>query len=164
MGGNAFLVTGNEKADRAGQLGSLCAGGNEARNRTLHVDRAAAMQQRAAHFGGEGIAGPALARRYDVEMAGKGDVAAGAIVAQRDQIFDRAVCAFAGDEAVDRKAQRFQRGLQRIEHRAGGGGDGGASDQLLGEGDGIGHVRGSAHAPAIAKDARLCQRSQHAQD
>ena len=65
-------------------------GGDEGGDRALHVDRAAAVEQVAAYFGSEGVGGPALAGRHDVEVPGEGEVAS-AGTARGQQIFDRAV-------------------------------------------------------------------------
>ena len=98
-------------------IGGLGAGGDEGGDPALHVDRAAAVEQAAAHLGRERVARPALARRHHVEMAGEGEMRrAGA--ARREQILDRPVRRLAGDEAVDREAERRQRRLEHVEHRA----------------------------------------------
>src|SRR3546814_10631340 len=64
----------------------------------------------------------------------------------RERIFDRPVGLDPVDEPLDRKAQRHQRGLDRVEHGAGGGGDARRGDQRLGELDG---VDGMGHAAPL---------------
>ena len=49
-------------------------GGDHGRNRALHVDRAAPIEQFAAHFRFECAADPAFAGRDDVEVPGKSQV------------------------------------------------------------------------------------------
>ncbi len=70
----AFFVTGDDKADRARFDRHIGDGGDHRRNRALHVDRAAPVQQFTAHFGGERIGCPAISRRHHIQMPGKGKV------------------------------------------------------------------------------------------
>src|SRR3546814_2544094 len=51
----AFFIAGNDTADRAGQFGCAGEGGDEAGDAALHVDRAAAVEQRAFLRGFERI-------------------------------------------------------------------------------------------------------------
>src|SRR3546814_8054359 len=61
------------------------------------------------------------------------------------------------DEALDRKAERGQRRLQHIEHRAGRGGDAGRGDQRLRKVervDAVGHA--ASLTPSRRVKSRLC--------
>ena len=79
--------------------------------------------------GRERIGAPALARRDDVEMAGEAEMRR-ARAADRDQILDRPVGRLADHEAVDGEAERLERCLEHVEHRAGRGRDAGTGDEL----------------------------------
>src|SRR3546814_7224020 len=62
-----------------------------------------------------------------------------------------------GEEALDRKAERGQRRLQHIEHRAGRGGDAGRGDQRLRKVervDAVGHA--ASLTPSRLVKSRLC--------
>jgi hypothetical protein len=142
----AFLVAGDHEADRAGLGRHLGGRGNHRRDRALHVDRAAPVEQRAAPLGQERSAGPALPRRDDIEMPGESEMArALRPPADREQVFDRTVGRLAGNRAVHREAQRREAGLEAVEHQPGCRGDAGAGDQRFGQRDGIG---GLGHAAA----------------
>ena len=152
MDRRAFLVAGDDQAEHAGIGGDALRGGDETGDRALHVDRAAPVQQVAADLGGEGAAMPALAGRDDVEMAGKAEMAP-AVAADRgargEQVFDRAAVFGIGivaavDEAGDGKPRRAQHRFDRVEHRAGRGGDAFGGDQPGGEVDRVGG-RGRIH-------------------
>ncbi len=90
---------------------------DERSDRALHVDRAAAVEQAATHFGLERAAGPASARRHDIEMAGK---------AKCGRLRPRTASRFstgpsgrlADDEAIDMEAKRDQRGFEYVEYAA----------------------------------------------
>src|SRR3990167_8132999 len=101
MNGRAFLITGDDQADRAGQVvGQIVQRRDEGGDRALHVHRAAAVEQVAALFGNERVAGPARPRWHDVEMPGKGEMPAAARGAPSEEIFDRTVRRIAGDETI----------------------------------------------------------------
>jgi hypothetical protein len=67
-------------------------------------------------------------------MAGKGEMRR-ALAAAGEQILDRPVRRLAGDEAMDLEAERPERLLEHVEHRAGRRRDAGAGDQPAGEVD-----------------------------
>ena len=115
-GRRPFLVAGDDQADRMIMAGAG-GGGDEGGDRALHVHRAAAVQPAVPHLAGPGRAGPALAGRHHVEMAGKGEVRAPAS-SHRQQVLDRPVRRGTHDEAVDGEADRGQRRRQYVEHRA----------------------------------------------
>src|SRR5690606_34910118 len=104
----AFLVAGYDHAERAGLARNLRRRRDHRRHRALHVDRAAPVEQVAAHLGREGAAGPALARRDHVEMPGEGEMArALGSAADGEAVLDRAALAFvAPDEAVALEPER----------------------------------------------------------
>ncbi len=147
----AFLVAGDDQADRAGQ--GVCARhcSDEGRDRAFHVDRAAPVEQVAMAGGREGVARPALARRHDIDMAGKGEVPARPGRLHRQQVLDRRVLAFSVEEARDREAERRQHGLEAIEHRARRRRHRRTGDQRLGKRHGIGEVERIGHRAALAK-------------
>ncbi len=150
----AFFIAGNQETDRAGSGGDRRGGRNHGRDRTLHIDRAAPEQQVAAAFGRKRRAGPPLARRHDVEMPGKGEMAAARRpLTHRNQVFDRAIGRLTGYKAMHRKAQRRQLRLHFGKHRARRRGHAVAGHQPFGQNHGIGHatsnfsiVHGSAAA------------------
>ena len=74
----------------AGGVGVGQAPADEGGDRPLHVDRAAAIEKIALDFRDEGIGPPALARRHDVAMPGKGEMRR-TLPADREQILDRPV-------------------------------------------------------------------------
>ncbi len=128
----AFFVAGDDQADRACVRRNLVQSGNKGRDAALHIDRAAPVQQVAANFGHERVAVPAIAGRNDIDMAGKGEMAA-LCFTDREQIFDRRamrriVVAFARNEPLDGETQRQEHRLKRVEHCAGRGRDAFAGD------------------------------------
>ena len=72
----AFLVAGDDEADRPCLDWDIGHRRNHRRDGALHVDRAASVEQFTAHFGIESPARPALARWHHVQVPGKGEVAA----------------------------------------------------------------------------------------
>ena len=60
--------------------------------------------------------------------------------AHRNEVLNRTSGIVAADKAVDGKAERGQRGLKHVKHRAAGGGNAGNGDERLGESDGIDHA------------------------
>ena len=140
----AFLVAGDDEADRAGLGRHLGNRVDHTGDRALHVDRAAAIKQVAAHFWVERLAGPAATRRHHVEMAGKGEVLrAFGPAADREEVlhrrFGRARRAFSTGEPRHLEAERSQHRFHRIEHRAGGRSNAGRGHQPLGEIENLGH-------------------------
>ena len=130
----AFLVAGDDEADRAGRLRNFGDSGDHRRNRPLHIDRAAPVQQRAAPLGEEGPRSPALAGRDDIDVAGKGEMAAAfGPFADGKEVFHRPVGRLAGDRAVHGKAERGEARFKAIEHQARGRRDAGAGDQRFGQ-------------------------------
>src|SRR3546814_11870214 len=69
-------------------------------DRPLHVAHAAPIKQAALDSRGERIGRPAIARRHDIAMAGKGEMRP-ALAAHREQILDRAIGWSARAEAVN---------------------------------------------------------------
>jgi hypothetical protein len=162
----AFLIAGDDQADRAGQIvGQAVQRRDIGGDRALHVHRAAAIEQVPANFRLERVAGPAISGRHHVQMPGEGEMGAGAGGPPRQQIFDRAIGGFAGHEAVDGEAQRFQHRFHRREYFARGRGDGRSGEQPLGEGNGVCLRAGHDHGLGLAKEGGFCQREEcHAPD
>ena len=129
-----FFVAGYDEADRASNLRHLGDRADHRRDRALHINRAAPIEQTAAQLGRKRCAGPAFAGGHDIDVSRESEMAAaGRTVADREQIFDRSVRRFTGMEPVHRKTQRFELTLQTIEHQPRSGGDAGASDQRFGQ-------------------------------
>ena len=79
--GRAFLIARDQQAERAGKRAAAAAkeagrGGDKARDRPLHVGRAAPIKRLIHDLGGEGIDAPALARAHghDVGVPGEAKV------------------------------------------------------------------------------------------
>ena len=141
--GRSFLVTGDDETDRAGFLRNGGHRGDHRRDRTLHVDRAPAIKQFTPHFGGESTGGPAFARRNDIKVAGKAEVAAASRSRpDREKVLDRTVRCFARQKAVHCKAQRCQLAFQAVEHQARRRGDARRGHQRLGQGQHGGQIHG----------------------
>ena len=149
--GIALLVAGDEQAERArlGICPGACDGGDKGGDGALHVHRAASIEQLSAPLRAEGVAGPALAWRHHVEMAGEGDMFARAARAHRQQILDRGILAVPIEEALHCETKRDEHRLQAIEHSARRRRDGGAGDQRLGERDRIGEGGRGNHRAAL---------------
>ena len=74
VGGDAFLVAGDQQADRAARRAGfevLRGRGDERGDGALHVAGAAAVQDAVAHFRGERVAAPAAARRRAPRRCGR---------------------------------------------------------------------------------------------
>src|SRR3546814_5081185 len=70
--GRAFLIAGDDQADRAGQVfGQVVQGRDIGGDGALHVDGSAPVEQLAANLRPEGIARPAIARRDHVQKIGR---------------------------------------------------------------------------------------------
>ncbi len=137
--GGAFLVAGDEEGDGAlvaGMSGhETLAGGHHGGQAALHVGGATTVEHAVAFRGHEGIGLPAFpwTRGHHVGVAGEG---------QQGRLFATPcpeVIDFTEAQPLDLKAD----GLQAPDHGllAAGilRGDGGAGDQVLGEGEGVGH-------------------------
>ena len=135
--GRAFLVAGDDEADGAAFGRDVRDRRRHGSNGAFHVHGAAAEQQVATgclpHFGRERAAGPSLTRRYDIEVAREGEVArSGRAVADGEQVLDRTVRLFPGNEAMDGKAVRLQQPCHRVEYIAQSGRDAWRCHQRLG--------------------------------
>ena len=142
-----FLVPGDDEADRACVRLDIRGGCDHRGDRAFHVDRAAPVEQVSAHFRLECIAVPAIARRDDIKVPGKGDLPRSfGTAADGEQVLDRcfgrALLAFSARKAVNLEAQRFEHGLHRVEHLTSGGCHAGRGHQPLRI------VQRIAHAPS----------------
>jgi hypothetical protein len=137
--GGAFLVAGDDQADDTGIVGNIAQRGDKGGDAALHVDCTAAVEQIAFHYRFERFARPAFTGRHNVQMPGKGEMAA-AFSTDRKQVFHRPamrrigiVCA--RDEPFDGEAQWQQHRLHRVKHAAACGRDAFAGDQAPGIGE-----------------------------
>ena len=130
-------------------------GGDEAGDRALHVDRAAAVDVAIDDLGGErlGTPGRNVARRHDVGVAGERDVGAGAAEAGVE-VGDRRGARRLEGQAVAAKAEARERALDDVERPGVLGRDARAADQGLGERDRVGqldHARSSSLIEVLAR-------------
>ena len=147
----AFLVPGDDQADRARIDRDPGHGGDEGRDGAFHIDRAAPVEQAAAFLRAERIALPAGAGRHDIQMPCEGEMPT-APAARRQQVFDRTIRRFADDEAIDLEPERQERRFQRVEHRRAGRRDALTVDQRLGQRNRIGQgraIHGRRHCPSL---------------
>src|SRR3546814_1010708 len=72
--GGAFLVAGDDEAERARMMGNLGTGGDEGGDGALHVDGAAPIEEIAAYLGREGVGRPAVTGGDHIDMAGEGEM------------------------------------------------------------------------------------------
>jgi hypothetical protein len=84
----AFLVAGDDQADDTGIVGNIAQRGDKGGDAALHVDCTAAVEQIAFHYRFERFARPAFTGRHNVQMPGKGEMAA-AFSTDRKQVFHR---------------------------------------------------------------------------
>ena len=143
---DAFLVAGDEERDRALRLAAVGCEIVErrcdlARDRALHVDRAAAVEHVARDLARERRMRPLrlIARRHHVGVAGQHQMRRRGADA-RVEILDRVGAGLLEGDAMHREARALEHRLDdgeraalRRRHR-------GAADQIACEGDRIGHV------------------------
>ena len=146
VGGRAFLVAGDEQADRAGAGGGGGDGGDEGGDGALHVAGAAAEQHAVADFTAEGIGGPGpLPFRHHVGVPGKTQMRPG-LAAAGEQVGRGAE-----RQAPDAEAERLQRASQHVLRAAIGGRDRAAADQRLGERGRVHQSRSSSLTEVLAR-------------
>ncbi|VXD02960.1 hypothetical protein SPHINGO8AM_80288 [Sphingomonas sp. 8AM] len=142
----AFLVAGDDEGQPAGVCRHARRGGDEGRNRALHVDRTAPDQQAVPQVRREGIGTPPVAGRHDIDVSGKGEMRS-LRTAGGKQILDRPIRRLTADAPLDGKAERHQCSLQHVEHRPARRGDAFGTDQGAGELNDIIH-RDNSYADA----------------
>ncbi len=140
-----FLIAGNQKRNRAFWLAVI--GGEIVQHRrdaagdaAFHVDGAAAIEKAVLDLAGERAVAPGglVAGRHHVGMSGKGDVRRRGADAGIE-IVDVGGAGFAEGDAMHLEAGGFQDVFEHAERAGIGRGDGGAADQVAGNGNGIIH-------------------------
>ncbi len=137
--GGAFLVAGDDEADRAEIVRHVLERADKSGDAALHIHRAASVKQIAPDFRHEGVAGPAFTRRHNVEMPGKGKMACSRpAFPDGKKIFDSPAGILilrhvARNEARHFKTQRFEHRRHHIKNSASSGRDTGTGDQLFGQ-------------------------------
>ena len=109
-------------------------GGDEGRDRPLHVARAAPVEHAVLHLRREGLAGPAraVARRHHVGVAREAEVGP-AVAPPRVEVVDRRGARLLEGQAMASKAERLERALEHVERAGIGRRDALAADQRAGE-------------------------------